>query len=73
MGGKYCLVILVCIDDILIDGGRAEIKIIINANILIVIIIIIIIVVITLLFTGSHRQIWKISSAEQTTWKRKHT
>ena len=24
--GKYCLVLLVCIDDILIDNGRAEIK-----------------------------------------------
>lgn len=54
--------LLVLIDDVPTDKGRAEITMII-----------IIRRKLMLFFTGSHRQIWKISSAEQTTWKRKHT
>lgn len=53
---------LVLIDDVLTDKGRAELKKNTSKNIKYM-----------LCFTGSHRQIWKISSAEQTTWKRKHT
>ena len=59
MGGNAILLHVFLIDDVLTDKGRAEMKKII--------------IIKMLFFTGSHRQVWKISSAEQTTRKRKHT